>query len=322
MKPLTPTLTVAVPPHAHCGRTVKKRMLAILMAMLPAALLAVHHFGVDALRVMCLSTASAVIAEFLCDLIMERQSQVDDLHAFTVGLAFSFLLPASAPWWMVIFGSTTCIVMGKMIFGGLGGSPLCAPLVGWAVCSLSWPVHMDIDASMLTSELVYPLSQLKHFGVDAIRQFDMDSLMAGRQLGGLGAVQTGALFMGGIFLAIRKHIKIGVSVGMLTGVLLTAAIFHKIDPAAYAPPMFHLLTGSVVFGAFFLATDSSSSPMRKIPAALFGLMAGVLVIIIRVYGVYPDGVPYAILLANLASPLLDRIKPKPFGRKNAERVIS
>ncbi len=322
MKPLPPTLTVTAPPHAHCGKTVKGRMRAILIAMMPAALLAVHHFGMDALRVMCLGAAAAVVAEFLCDQIMERRSQVDDLHAFTVGLTFSFLLPASAPWWMVVFGSAVSIIMGKMIFGGLGGSPLCAPLVGWAVCSLSWPAHMDINASMLTSELNYPLSQLKHFGVEAIKGYDLDSLMVGRQLGGLGAVQTGALFIGGLFLAIRKHIKVGVSVGMLAGVLLTAGLFRMADPAQYASPMFHLLTGSVIFGAFFLATDPSSSPMRKIPAALFGLTAGVLVIIIRVYGVYPDGTPYAILLANLAAPLLDRIKPKPFGKKAAGRTLT
>ncbi|KAB1440296.1 RnfABCDGE type electron transport complex subunit D [Pseudodesulfovibrio senegalensis] len=314
MEPLTPTLTVSTPPFAHCGKTVNKRMRAILLAMLPAAALAVYHFGMDAVRVMSLATATAVIAEFVSDMVMGRTSQVDDLHGFTVGLGFAFLLPASAPWWLVVFGSTTSIVLGKMMFGGLGGSPLCAPLVGWAVCSLSWANHMDIDAAMLTSELTYPLSQLKHFGPQAVAGFSLNDLLVGRQLGGLGAVQTGALFIGGIFLSMRKHIKVAVPVGMLAGVLVTAGIFHASNPQANAPAMFHLLTGSVIFGAFFLATDSSSSPMRKIPALLYGLLAGVLVVIIRVYGVYPDGVPYAILLANLTSPLLDRIKPKPFGR--------
>ncbi|MEF2231850.1 MAG: RnfABCDGE type electron transport complex subunit D [Pseudodesulfovibrio sp.] len=314
MKPLNPfALTVSVPPHRHCGVTVRSRMLNILLAMLPAAVMAVVTFGMQAAQVMALSMATAVFAELLCDRFTGGESGIEDLHAFTVGLAFAFLLPPSAPWWLVATGSAAAVVIGKRIFGPLGGSPFCAPLVGWAICRVSWPAFMDIDASMLTTDLTYPLAQLKNFGLAAVQITDTRALFLGKQLGGLGAVQIAGVMLGGMFLVLRKHISSIVPVGVIGGVAATAALFNLMDPAAYAPASFHLLTGSALFGAFFLATDGSSSPNRQVPLLLFGLLAGALIVVIRVYGVYPDGTPFAILLANLFTPALERIRPKPFG---------
>jgi electron transport complex protein RnfD len=292
VKPLNPlALTVSVPPHRHCGVTVRGRMFNILLAMLPAAAMAVHVFGVPAARVMALSMAAAVFAELACDYFMDRESDVQDLNAFIVGLSLAFLLPASAPWWLAAFGSAASIVLGKMAFGPLGGSPFCAPLIGWAICRVSWPAHMDIDASMLSTDLTYPLAQL----------------------GGLGAVQIAGVFLGGLFLVLRRHVSAIIPVGVLAGVAATATLLHMADPVHTATALFHLLTGSTVFTAFFLATDGPSSPNRQIPMLLFGLLAGALIVVIRVYGVYPDGAPFAVLLANLLTPVLERIRPKPFG---------
>lgn len=316
MKPLQPfALTVSAPPHRHCGTTVQSRMLNILMAMIPAAGMAVSMYGMSALRVMALSMATAVFTEIVCDRFMERKTQIEDTHALFVGLSFAFLLPASAPWWMVVGGSAISIVLGKMMFGGLGGSPFCAPLIGWAVCRVSWPAVMDIDASMLNVEMVYPLAQLKNFGLQAVTLTDTRELILGHQLGGLGAVQIAGVMLGGVYLLMKKHISSIIPVGLIAGVAITAGIFHSIDPNTYATPAFHLLTGSVMFGAFFLATDGPSSPNRQIPMLLFGLFTGVMIVIIRVYGVYPDGVPFAILLANLFTPAFERIRPKPFGKR-------
>ncbi|WP_272701398.1 RnfABCDGE type electron transport complex subunit D [Desulfovibrio sp. Fe33] len=316
MKPLNPfALTVSVPPHRHCGTTVRDRMLTILVAMLPAAVMASMTFGMPAVRVMALSMATAVLAEMACDYFMDRETDVHNFHAFTVGLSFAFLLPATAPWWLVAFGSAASIVLGKMAFGPLGGSPFCAPLVGWAICRISWPSFMDIDASMLGMDLTYPLAQLKNFGLDAVQITDTRQLFLGKQLGGLGSVQIAGVLLGGMLLVMRKHISSIIPVGVIGGVALTAFLFHWIDPSMYASPAFHLLTGSTLFGAFFLATDGPSSPNRQIPMLLFGLLAGALIVIIRIYGVYPDGVPFAILLANLFTPALERIRPKPFGRR-------
>jgi electron transport complex protein RnfD len=313
LKPLNPILTVSVPPHVHCGRSIRRYMTDTLIALLPAAIMSVIIFGVEALRVMALSCAVAVIAEFLLNRMMKREQSVDDYSALLTGLLFSFLLPASSPWWLVVVGSFGSIALGKMIFGGLGGSPLCPPLVGWAACRISWGNYMDTNATMLSSQLAAPLQQLKYFGSDAVSSIPLSDLILGHQLGGLGAVHVAALLLGAAYLLLRGHVKWEVPAGFIAGLLLVAWVYRLIDPTVYAPPLFHLLAGGTVFGAFFLATDPSSSPIGRLPAILFGLMAGAMVIVIRVYGLYPDGVPFAILLANLFTPLLDRIRPKPFG---------
>jgi electron transport complex protein RnfD len=288
-------------------------MFNILLAMLPAAAMAVGTFGMTAARVMALSMATAILTEMVCDYFMDRESDVHNLHAFTVGLGFAFLLPASAPWWLVVAGSAISIALGKMAFGPLGGSPFCAPLVGWAICRVSWPGFMDLDATMLSMDLTYPLGQLKNFGLDTVQITDTKALCVGKQLGGLGAGQIAGVLLGGMFLVMRKHVSSIIPVGVLGGIALTATLFNMADPAAYAPATFHLLTGSTMFAAFFLATDGPSSPNRQVPMLLFGLLVGILTVLIRVYGTYPDGVPFAILLANLFTPAFERIRPKPFG---------
>ncbi|AMK13055.1 electron transporter RnfD [Pseudodesulfovibrio indicus] len=315
VKPLNPfALTVSVPPHRHCGVTVRSRMANILVAMFPAAVMAAMTFGMPAVRVMALSMGAAVFTEMACDYFMDRDTDVANLHAFTVGLAFAFLLPASAPWWLAAIGSAASIILGKACFGPLGGSPFCAPLIGWAICRISWPAFMDIDASMLGTDLTYPLAQLKNFGLNAVQITDARALFLGKQLGGLGAVQIAGVLLGGMLLVMRKQVSSIIPVGVIAGVCLTAFLFNRLDPSIHPGPAFQLLTGSALFGAFFLATDGPSSPNRQIPMLLFGLLAGALIIVIRTWGAYADGVPFAILLANLFTPVLERIRPKPFGR--------
>jgi len=313
IKPLEPILTVSAPPHVHCGRTIKGYMIETIAALMPAALMATYMFGLGAFRVLALSCAVAVTSEAICNRIMKRKQSVGDFSGLLTGLLFAFLLPASAPWWLVTVGAASSIILGKMIFGGLGGNPLCAPLVGWAVCRISWGTFMDTNATMLTSNLPAPLQQLKYFGLESIQSIHSSTLLMGEQLGGLGEIQVAALLGGGAFLLFRRHIRWEIPTGFIAGVLVTGWIYQLIDPTTYAPPMFHLLAGGTIFGAFFLTTDSASSPIGRIPCVLFGLIAGTMVIIIRVYGIYPDGVPFAILLTNLFTPLLDRIRPKPFG---------
>ncbi|WP_419788105.1 RnfABCDGE type electron transport complex subunit D [Pseudodesulfovibrio sp.] len=313
MKPLEPLLTVCMPPHVHCGRTIKGYMRETLLALLPAAIMAIVVFGMGAIRVMALSCTVAVLAEAALNRIFRREQSIDDLSALHTGLLFSFLLPASAPWWLVTVGAIASILLGKMIYGGLGANPLVSPLVGWALCRISWPAFMDTNATMLNLDLPAPLQQLKYFGLDAVSSIDPTTLLTGSQLGGLGAIQVGALLIGGGYLLLRRHIRWEIPVAFLCGVAGMAWIYQILDPSTYASPLFHLLAGGTVFGAFFLATDPASTPVGRIPTLLFGLMAGAMVIIIRVYGIYPDGVPFAILLANLFTPLLDRIRPRPFG---------
>ncbi len=308
-------LSVGASPHWHCGSTVLGYNLNIILALLPAAAMAVVIFGTGALQVMAVSCATAVVAEVLSCKWMNREASVDDFSAILTGLLFAFLLPASAPWWMVVVGSACSIAMGKMLFGGLGANPLCAPLVGWGVVRISWANFLDIDASMLNTELINPITQLKYFGPEAASKVSTMDIVMGQQLGGLGAVHVGLLALGGLYLIITKKIRVHIPLAFLAGVFAAALVFYVMDSTMYANPLFHILAGNVILGAFFLATDAGSSPVGTIPMLIYGAIAGVLVIIIRVYGAYPDGVVFAILLANLLMPLIDRIKPKPFGAR-------
>lgn len=315
MKPITgsPVLTVSAPAHVHCGRTVKNTALEIIVALLPAVAFAVWHYKILAVRVLAMSCFSAVIAESLSLYIMKREIEADNYNALLIGLLCGFLLPPSAPWWLAAIGSALSTVIGRMIFGGLGANPLCPPLVGWAILTVSWPDLMNFDMTMLGSELTYPLSQLKNFGPEMLGEYPLQQLLLGFQLGGTGAAQSGAVLLGGACLLTRRVIRPDIPFSFILGVLLTSLIYYMADPLEYASPEYHLLCGSTLFGAFFLVTDSSSSPVGHIPMIAFGLTAGILVVIIRVYGIYPDGVPFAILLANLMTPLFDKIRPKPFG---------
>lgn len=305
--------TVAAPPHWHSGRTVTLVMLETILALLPAAGMAVYYYGFPALRVMALSCATAVAAEALCCKVMERESSVDDFHAVLVGLLFAFLLPATAPWWLVMVGATISIVLGKMLFGGLGGNPLCPPIVGWTVLAISWKTLIDPDAMVLNTDLVNPLTQLKYMGLLAALKVNFANMFVGRQLGPLGGTQVAALFAGGAYLAARGHLKLTIPLSYLIGVFLAAEFFMAKDVFVHPTPIFHVFAGSTVLGAFFLATDPNSSPVNKTAMLLFGLTCGIMTVVIRVYGIYMDGVPFAILLANLFTPMFDLIKPKPFG---------
>lgn len=313
--PSSVLLAVSAPPFWHCGRTVQKNRLHMLLALTPAVLMAVWHWGLPAARVMALAVATGVMVEAFCQKIMGRDITVDDFSGVTACLLLAFLLPAATPWWMVVLGATLCITLGKMAFGGLGANPVNTTLVGWALLYVSWPVLMDPNAMQLSTMYIDPLVRLKYFGAEAVSSFSLVDLAMGKQIGGLGAAQGLALFIGGSYLAARGVIRWEIASSFFIGILLVGAIFNVIDPVSYASPLFHLVTGSTLLGGFFLATEPASSPDRQIPMALYGLIGGAMVIIIRVYGIYADGVPFAILLVNLLTPLLDSIRPKPFGGK-------
>lgn len=305
--------TVTAPPFWHSGRTVTGDMYRLLVALVPAALLGVFRFGYDAMTVLALAGLTAVITEALIQRLMDQSPSAHDFTALADGILLAFLLPATAPWWLVVVGSAVTIILGRMVFGGFGGSPVCAPAVGWCVLTVSWPGYMDLNGMLLRWDLVEPLSELKYFGVEAISGISLSSLVFGQNLGALGASQTGLVLAAGVALLCMGQIRWYIPISYLAGVFGTALIYWLIDPQLYAAPLFHLLAGTTIFTAFFLLPYPSASPVFRIPMILFGLMAGALTILIRVYGIYPDGTPFAVLLANLCTPLLDLIQPKPFG---------
>ena len=308
-------VAVSAPPFWHCGRTVKKASYAMLLALAPAAFMAVWHWGIPAARVMALAMVTGIATEALCQKIMGQDISVDDFSGAVSCLLFAFLLPANAPWWLVMLGAALAIGLGKMAFGGLGANAVNTALVGWAMLYVSWPALMDPNSMQLDTSFIDPLVRLKYFGAGAVSHIGLTDLLLGNQIGGLGASQAGALFIGGSYLAARGTIRWEIALSFFVGVFLTAALYNVIDAERFATPFFHLCTGSTFLGGFFLATEWASSPGRQIPMMLYGLIGGAMVIIIRVYGIYPDGVPFAILLINLLAPLLDSIHPKPFGAR-------
>jgi electron transport complex protein RnfD len=306
-------LTVGPPSHWRYGRTIRTLTLESVLALVPAVLLSFWRFGPGVIQVAGMACASAVACEALVCRIRRQPLSIENWNAFYIGLIFAMLLPAGAPWWLAIAGGAVTVLLGQALFGGLGSNPFSAPALGWAVCLVCWPQFMDVDMALASLPMNEPLTQLKYFGVGSLWQFDTMQLFLGNQVGAAGASQAAALVLGGVWLMSRAVLRPFIPLAFLVGVAVTAGIHWSIDPTQYASPWFHLSTGSVMLCAFFLAPESGPSPCGRLPMILFGLLAGAMVAVIRIYGVYPDGAPFAVLLANLLTPLLDRIRPRPFG---------
>ena len=235
-----------------------------------------------------------------------------------IGLLLAMLLPATTPWWMVVVGTFLAIVVGMQIYGGIGCNPLNPTLVALAILMLSWKGMMNFDETLVNYDLgfnmVYPLAAVKYFGAGAAANYNIIGLLMGQHSGGIGSTFGLGLIIGGLYLILRGHIRWEISLSFIAGVFLTALVFNIADPNEYAKPMFHLLTGYTLIGAFFLATEDSSSPVNFIAMLLYGACAGVLTVLIRNIGFFVDGVVFAILMMNVANPLLDKIRPKALGK--------
>ena len=305
-------------PFWHDGSTVTARSYNMIIAALPAVLFGFISYGMPAVGVVSLSVSSAIVWELLFNKISKRTISIGDGNAAFIGILFGMLLPATSPWWLVITGTFVAVVIGKHIFGGIGGNPFNPVLIGLAILMMSWKDFFDFNEVLVNYDLgfamVYPLSALKHLGTSGIDAFNTADLLMGQQSGGIGATFGLGLIIGGIYLIIRGFIRWEISVSFLAGVVITALFFNISDPARYAGPVFHLLTGYTLIGAFFLATEDSSSPVNFIPMLIYGAGAGIMTVLIRNTGAYVDGVVFAILLMNLVNPLLDRIRPKALGK--------
>jgi len=307
-------LIVSPSPHIHCGSSITKTMYTFIVALIPAVIFAINSYGLHAARVISLAIAGAMIAEFVIQKIMKRDSSFYDGSALLTGLLLALIIPPSVPWWFVLMGSFISIIIGKQIFGGIGYAPLNPVLVGWAILRISWGDYLNFDIAIINYDLAfsyeYPLSILKKVGASGISGLDIMDLIFGKQSGGLGASAIIWIFLGGVFLLLRGVISSMIPVAFILGVAITSALFWGADSVKYASPLFHIVTGNVMIGAFFLATHYSSSPVNKIPQLLFGFGAGALTIIFRVWGVYPDGVVFALMIMSLLNPILDKITPK------------
>ncbi|RLD31514.1 MAG: Na+-transporting NADH:ubiquinone oxidoreductase subunit D [Bacteroidetes bacterium] len=325
-------LTVSGSPHIHGDESTKKIMYGVVYAMIPAMLVSVYYFGLDALRVLLLASVAAIFFEWLIQkYLIKGPVTITDGSALVTGILLAFNVPSNLPSWMVIVGALVAIGMAKMSFGGLGKNIFNPALVARVFLLISFPVQMtswpkpQAIINGLTDAITgpTPLGIVKE-GLDAGKTMSeitpelptyMQSLL-GQMGGSMGEVSAIALILGGLYMLIRKIITWHIPVSMLLTVVVFSGILWGIDPEHYADPVFHLLTGGMLLGAIFMATDMVTSPMTRGGQLLFGFGVGLLTILIRIWGAYPEGVSFAILLMNAVVPLINRgFKPRRFGVK-------
>ncbi len=312
-------LTVSHAPFWHDGDSIFKMNLNILLALLPVVLFGIIQFGTPAVGVLALSLSSAMGWEFLMSIISKDKIRIGDLDSAVIGLLFGLMLPATSPWWLVITGTFVAVVIGKIIFGGLGANPFNPALVGMAFLMLSWNTFFDFDAAYVNYDFDFtalaPLAALKFQGAQAVsNMFSANTLLMGKQIGAIGSTFGFGIIIGGIYLILRGYTRWESSISFIAGIAVTAYFFNISNPDEYAGPMIHLLSGYTLLGAFFLSTENSSSPVNRIPMLIYGFFTGVMIILMRNIGAYADGTVLAILLANLVNPLIDTIKPKALGK--------
>ncbi len=311
-------LTVSHAPFWHDGDSLFQKNLNYMLALLPAAIFGILQFGAPALGVMALSLSSAMLWELVINRISKKPATIGDLEAAVIGLLFGMMLPAITPWWIIVVGTFVAVFIGKMIFGGIGGSPFNPTLIGMAVLMMSWYMFFDFDTAYVDYEFAFtalaPLAAVKAQGAAAADMFALGDLLMGREVGAIGATFGLGLIIGGIYLILRGYARWELAVSFIAGILVTAFLFHAASPDAYAGPLFHLLSGYTLLGAFFLITESASSPVNRIPMLIYGFLGGFMIILMRNVGAYADGTILAILLVNVVSPLLDNIRPNALGK--------
>ncbi len=326
------TFVISPSPHVHGGDSVKKNMYGVILALVPALLASLWFFGLGALVVSLTSVAACILFEWIIQkYLLKGTPSISDGSAAVTGLLLAFNLPTNIPLGIIIIGAAVAIGIGKMSFGGLGNNPFNPALVGRVFLLISFPVQMTTWPVPLVSRFQYldattgatPLSILKEGlkGGQSISELMAEvpsylDLFLGQMGGSAGEVAGIALILGGLFMIWRKIITWHIPVSILLTVAAFSGLLHWINPEASATPLFHLLSGGLLLGAIFMATDYVSSPMSNKGMLLYGFGIGFITILIRVYGSYPEGVSFAILIMNGFTPLIDRyIKPKRFGEK-------
>ncbi|SMC27359.1 electron transport complex protein RnfD [Desulfacinum hydrothermale DSM 13146] len=317
-----PGLIVSPSPHWHSGRTVQGMMVDFAIALLPCLLAGWYYFGWNAVRVALLCVVSAVVAEAVWQKALKRPVTVSDGSAVVAGLLLGLILSPEVPGWICVLGSVTAILVGRQLFGGFGSNPFSCVLVGYGFIFISYPhilqsFPMPHPAFGLEpgGYIEYPpMDILKMDGIQVIRDIPWTDLFLGNVPGTAGTVSVLAVLLGGIYLIARRVIRWPIPVFCLAGAWIFAAVCHLIDPSLYASPTFHVLAGWVFLSAFFLATEPGTCPVTFPGMVLYGLGCGCLIIIIRTWGTYMEGAPFAVLLMNGITPLLDRIRPRVIGR--------
>ena len=312
-------LNISGSPHVHSDESTKKIMWRVNLALVPALLVAITFFGINALLVSLISVASCVLFQWLIEkFILKQPTTIWDGSAIVTGLLLAFNVPATAQMlWIVVIGALVAIGIGKMSFGGLGKNPFNPALVGRVFLLISFPVQMTtwpkpgFTMSFDAATGATPLGAFKEGALPADVTL-MDAFL-GHIGGSMGEISAIAILLGAIYLLCRKIITWHIPVAFIGTAFVFSGILWLINPESYMDPVMTIFTGGIMLGACFMATDMVTSPMAKSGQLIFGFGCGLLTIVIRNWGAYPEGVSFAILIMNSVTPLLNRwCKPKRF----------
>ncbi len=324
-------LLISPSPHVHSGDSIEKNMYGVLIALIPAFVCSLLFFGLGALIVTLTSVAACLIFEYAIQkYLMKQQPTIFDGSALITGVLLAFNLPSNLPVWIVVIGALVAIGIGKMSFGGLGCNIFNPALVGRVFLLISFPVQMTtwplakgFSGSYVDAETgATPLGLLKEAvktGQSLTDVLSADTfigyknMLIGHMGGSLGEVAALALLIGFAYMLIRKIITWHIPVAIFATVILFSGILNLCNPEQYAGPIFHLLSGGMMLGAIFMATDYVTSPMSHKGMIIYGAGIGILTVVIRVFGAYPEGMSFAILIMNAFTPLINRYcKPARF----------
>lgn len=321
-------LIVSLSPHVHGGDSVKKNMYGVLIALIPAFLVSLYFFGLGALIVTATSVAACLFFEWAIGkfLMKKETTTITDGSAIITGVLLAFNLPSNLPIWIIILGALFAIGVGKMSFGGLGCNPFNPALAGRVFLLLSFPVQMttwpavgQLTAYTDATTAATPLAIMKGVinGAPGMSLSDLPGafdLLIGNNGGCLGEVSALALLLGLFYMLWKKIITWHIPVSILVTVFVFSGIMYLVNPELYVSPVVQLLSGGLMLGAVFMATDYVTSPMSHKGMLIYGVCIGLLTVIIRLFGAYPEGMSFAILIMNAFTPLINTyVKPKRFG---------
>ncbi len=317
-------LIVAPAPHVQTSQSTARIMRDVVIALMPALVVSALVFGADVLRVTALSVAACVAFEYLIQKFMVRGAvTVTNWSAVVTGVLLAFNLPATIPWWIVVIGAFVAIAVAKMTFGGLGKNPFNPALVGRVFLLMAYPVQMTtfpmpVNGAFDALSGATPLAAVKHGAAADV--LGVQELLLGNMPGSLGEVAAAALLCGFVYLLWRRVITWQIPVTVLGTIALFAFVVAlcsgQTGAALWQLPVFHVLAGGAILGAVFMATDYSTSPMTVRGGVIFAVGIGVITMLIRLWGAYPEGMSFAILIMNACVPLINKyVKPKRFGVK-------
>jgi len=305
-------------PHLHTTKSVNKIMWSVIIALIPAMAMAFYYFGTQAIWMIATGVIATVATEMLMNFMKCEKITISDGSAIITGILLALTLPPSFRLSSAALGAIVAISLGKHIFGGLGYNIFNPALLGRAFLQASFPVAITTWSNPITEkystiDAVSTATPLGAFKFEKILT-DYSDLFFGNVGGSLGETSAIAILLGGIFLLILKNADWRIPLSFIGSVLILGGVFWLLDPNQYPDPVFHLLSGGLLFGAFFMATDMVTSPITPKGGWIFGAGAGILVIIIRLFGGLPEGVMYSILLMNGVTPLINRYtRPRIFG---------